>query len=161
MPHSQYIPSHEPPSRGDHLLARPFFIPLAWASAAVGGLLVLTTTTGMPVSRALLGMPWWIVGALAVCFLFCSFVAIRAGGLRRPNLSPLHRIEKEQGASLGLGCAWLAYVVVVGLSFNIYGLIPLVMSIAVAAGFFLYAHALRVTAKRVRAGKHAIQRAEG
>lgn len=133
MPHSQYIPGHEPPSMGDRYLMHPYEIPLGIAAMLIGPLILLSTFTEISVSRSLAEAPVWLATLIGVSF--AAGAPVFLAGILNPSWLPVGPFMAMTVAMLGailLSTGGIAFGF--GILGNSLGTITAITSLSVGIG---------------------------
>lgn len=155
MPHSHYVPGHEPPSFGDRILAHAMTVPLALLTFVFGVMILASIVTPIEVSRSLSEADPFVVGAVAAPLVAGSPAVI--WGALNPGwrLRPLTAMAIEQAGVIAVAGGSAAFSLGVLFSGNTLAIGTMVVTFGVVAAFALRAFALRLMQKRVRARQEA------
>lgn len=161
MPHSQYVPRKHPPSLVDRFYLNPESVALATGSAIVGLLLVPAAFFDLAISRALAGLPGWILLLLAVALLVGSAQFLHASLLPREKWSKPRIDRVKRGGTIALSCGWAGYVIAVLYTGNPYAVIAVITGASIAIGYLGRTRALKLSGAIVDQGLKAVKRDKG
>lgn len=133
MPHSQYIPGHEPPSMWDRYLMHPYEIPLGVAAGAIGPLILLSAFTSLDVSRSLAEAPVWLATLIGVALTTGAPVFL--AGILNPRWLPFGPIRAMTVGMVGailLSTGGIAFGI--GILGNSLGTITAIFTLAIGVG---------------------------
>lgn len=155
MPHSQYIPGHEPPGIVDRVLIHSFGVSLAAGAGVVAALLLASIHAEVSVSRALDDLHWISLILLALALGAGSYLALRGVAFPNPEWDKLDALNDEMAGSIALCLSWMAFSLSVLASGNHYGAITVVLAGCVGNGYLLRTIALGLSKRRIKLRREA------
>lgn len=161
MPHSQYVPGHEPPSLWDRVLAHSFVVTLGVAGLLISILLLLSLHPGIVISRALDGVHGIVIVILAAALSLGSVMAGRGAVFHKCSWSKLDAMREEMTGCIAASLAWLAFSFSVLASGNPFGTITILITAGVGWGYGFHAGALYLSRRRIIQRREAEDRLRG
>lgn len=157
MPHSQYIPGHEPPSMWDRVLAHAFSVPLNAFATLLGALIIISAFNGIEVSRSLAESPGWL--KLVIGLPLIAGGPLSLYGTLNPGrrISRLRAMSVETIGNIPLASGCYAFGLGVLSTGNDYAVVTIGFTLGIGTGYLLRTVALIVSEKRVRARIEAEQ----
>lgn len=155
MPHSQYIPGHEPPGLIDRVLAHSFVVTLGLAGILISGLLLASLHPAVVISRALNDTNGLVIIVLASALAVGSLLAFRGAIFHKCSWSKLDAMRVEMSGCIAASLAWFAFSLSVLLSGNPHGTITILITAGVGWGFCFHAAALHLSRQRINRRREA------
>ncbi|WP_258933184.1 hypothetical protein [Nesterenkonia pannonica] len=157
----QYITRHEPPKLRDRFYSDSLGISIAVGSLIISALLLPAVAPEFIISRALEGLPWWVLVMLSITMAVGATRFLHAAITPRKAWSKKDIMRVKYGGAFAFSCAWLGYCISVLSTGNPNAIVTIVMSSSIAIGYAGQARGLYLSERILNAREEAEKFTEG
>lgn len=158
MPHSQYIPGHQPPTLWDRVLFNPFGSALGLMSLTLGLVIFVSAFTGLEVSQALSTAPTFMLLIISGGFTVGGALSLFGIFHHRQKISQLQAMVIELLGAIPIATGSLTYGVGVIGGGNNLAIVTVIVTLGISTAYLLRTWGLYKSEGRVRAHLEVAER---